>query len=151
MTTPDRAAAATRSSWHILPPPHARAPLVFSYAYSQAEFERLQRRLVPFVMEDKWFVYFEEPWLYFYRSWSGACIFAVRLIARWSMSRRGLGVSQASEYTGTDAGYDAELLRFLVDALLLGRRCVLPCLRRRHVRPRALFRPSEPGLIALAA
>jgi hypothetical protein len=30
-------------------------------------------------MDDRWFIFFESDWLYFHRSWTGDCIFAVRL------------------------------------------------------------------------
>jgi hypothetical protein len=29
-------------------------------------------------MEDRWFIYYEEPWLFIHRSWTGHCIFHVR-------------------------------------------------------------------------
>lgn len=34
---------------------------------------------IPEEMEDKWFVFFEQDWLYFHRSWTGICIYALRL------------------------------------------------------------------------
>ena len=35
--------------------------------------------VVPSEMEDKWFIYCEDEWLNFHRSWTGAHIFALRL------------------------------------------------------------------------
>jgi len=29
-------------------------------------------------MKDKWFFFFEEPWLYLHRAWSGVCVYQVR-------------------------------------------------------------------------
>jgi hypothetical protein len=34
---------------------------------------------IPQDMDDKWFIYFEDGWLYFHRSWTGACVYALRL------------------------------------------------------------------------
>ena len=31
-------------------------------------------------MDDKWFVFLENNWLYFHRSWTGACIYQVRFM-----------------------------------------------------------------------
>jgi hypothetical protein len=47
-------------------------------SYTIEEFEKIKIGLIPQQMEDKWFIYFEEPWLYLHRSWSGNCIFKVR-------------------------------------------------------------------------
>src|SRR5437868_5163558 len=71
---------ATRQSWNTqpVPHPHARADLGFAQSYDPVDFERIKRGLIPEQMEDKWFIFFEEPWLYFHRSWTGACIYAVR-------------------------------------------------------------------------
>ena len=46
--------------------------------YSMKEFDRLRAGMVPQEMEDHWFLYFEEPWLYLHRSWTGFCIYRVR-------------------------------------------------------------------------
>ena len=79
-------------------------------------------------MEDKWFIFFEEPWLYLHRSWSGACIYA----ARFAPMGGGVTAAEAwvnrkrSEYKGTDNGYDTALLRFLIEALLLGKEVRFP-------------------------
>ena len=50
-------------------------PLLFL----DAEAEQMAGGHVPNGMDDKWFIFFEEGWLYFHRSWTGYCIYAVRL------------------------------------------------------------------------
>ena len=50
-------------------------PLLFL----DAEAEQMGGGHVPNGMDDKWFIFFEEGWLYFHRSWTGYCIYAVRL------------------------------------------------------------------------
>lgn len=50
----------------------------FDRLYSQEEFEKIAAGVIPKQMEDKWFIFYEEPWLYFHRSWTGFCIFEVR-------------------------------------------------------------------------
>jgi hypothetical protein len=47
--------------------------------FTDAEGERLMLGHIPRNMEDKWFIFFEAGWLYFHRSWTGHCIYGVRL------------------------------------------------------------------------
>jgi hypothetical protein len=68
-------------STHRLPPPTLRADLGLSHSYTAPEFEQIRRGFVPMDMEEKWFIYYEEPWLYIHRSWTGFCIYGVRFEA----------------------------------------------------------------------
>jgi hypothetical protein len=112
---------ATRSSWKCLPPPEATAPLGFDAVFTDAEAEQLMLGVVPERMEDKWFIYCEDGWLRFHRSWSGALIYALRLDG----SPGGVRVVEAwvnrdpEQYAATDVAYDRALVRFLIDAFLL--------------------------------
>ena len=112
---------ATRDSWKCLPAPDLREPLEFDRLFTDTEAEQLMRGLIPEAMEDKWFIYFEEGWLRFHRSWTGAFIYALRL----DDSPGGVRVVEAwanrnpEEYKGTDAAYDQRLLHFLIDTFLL--------------------------------
>lgn len=85
--------------------------------------------LVPREMEDKWFICVHDGWLLFHRSWTGACIYGLRLDG----SPAGVRVVDSwvnrdpNQYKGTDIEYDRKLLRFLIDAFLLHRTgCVFP-------------------------
>jgi len=117
------AGPATRSSWKTEPLPESRERLPYDRRFDAARHERLLRGLVPEQMEDKWFIFHEEGWLYFHRSWTGRCMYAVRLRAE---SDGGSAVDEAwvnrapEQYANTDADYDTRLLAFLVDRLLLG-------------------------------
>src|SRR3954451_20658359 len=70
---------ATRSCWKTLPLPETRVPLRFERSFTGEEHARIARGLVPGQMEDKWFIFLEDDWLFLHRSWTGACIYAVRL------------------------------------------------------------------------
>ena len=63
---------ATRESCMILDPPEMQVALDFSESYTDSDFERIKRAVIPEEGEDKWFIFFGEPWLYFHRSWTGA-------------------------------------------------------------------------------
>jgi hypothetical protein len=127
--------SATRESWKHKPLPEARAALAYARTFDRAEQARLQRGLVPDQMEDKWFIFYEGPWLFFHRSWTGTCIYTVKLREEGD----GFAVDEAwanrapEEYRETDDAYDAKVLAFLVDRLLLGRDLKFPL--REHVDP----------------
>ena len=111
---------AERSSWKTEPMPDARALLSFERTLSSSEYQRLSQGFIPREMEDKWFVFLERDWLYFHRSWTGYCIYQVRLrdeegryvIAEAWASR------DAEQYLNTDDGVDVRSLHRLIDWLL---------------------------------
>ncbi|MBA4104238.1 MAG: hypothetical protein C0485_00645 [Pirellula sp.] len=70
---------ARRMSWQSHPMPAEREMLNYAPFFDDVEAEQLRLGLLPREMEDKWFVFFEEGWLYFHRSWTGHCIFSMRL------------------------------------------------------------------------
>ena len=120
--------ATTRNSWKTLPLPVKTEPLGFSALYTDADTEKIRDGLLPRAMEDKWFIYFLDGWLYFHRSWTGACIYAVRFdgspagvraIDSW-VSR------DPQQYRSDDLEYDRKMLAFLIDALLLGKSAQFP-------------------------
>lgn len=69
--------SAKRADGKTIPLPAARKALALDQTLSAAEFTRLSRGEVPREMEDKWFIFYEAPWLYLHRSWTGFCIFQV--------------------------------------------------------------------------
>jgi hypothetical protein len=70
---------ATRSDWKTLPVPSQWAPLTVDMNFTADEFTRIRAGRIPDSMEDKWFVYFEQPWLSIHRSWTGLCIYHLRI------------------------------------------------------------------------
>lgn len=69
---------ATKDSWDIKPLPEQRARLPLTLSLTPAQFKRVKLGTIPGSMEDRWFGYFEDGWLYLHRSWSGFGIFGVR-------------------------------------------------------------------------
>jgi len=76
----------------------------------------------PQQMEDKWFIIHDNNRLLFRRSWTGILIYDVE--ANWRGDRLYLGQAYVnrmpSQYGETDDSYDAALLEYLIDAVLLG-------------------------------
>lgn len=121
-------APAAPTSWKTLPLPTWRAPLEFSAQFDELETESLKQGLVPREMEDKWFIYFDQGWLLFHRSWSGAAIYGLRLDSESGRTRviESWVNRDPEQYKGTDVEYDRKLLRFLIDAFLLRRPTAFP-------------------------
>jgi hypothetical protein len=120
MSTPP----ATAESWKISPMPQERQPLDLELTLLSEAYGQIQLGYVPQRMEDKWFIYFEDGWLNFHRSWTGSCIYRLR----FKPSGKDYRVSEAwvnhnpAEYKSTDAESDRQQVRFLIDNLLLRRR-----------------------------
>ncbi|NLS97585.1 MAG: NUDIX domain-containing protein [Planctomycetaceae bacterium] len=72
-------AQATRLSWDTVDMPERRTQIPFRMRFSRNEVSRLKRGHIPGEMEDHWFVFFEDDWVNFHRSWTGYCIFRLRL------------------------------------------------------------------------
>lgn len=120
---------ATRDDWARLKSfPRTMKKLLFREVYSEGEYRCIKHGLIPHVMEDKWFIFLEEGWLYFYRSWTGFLIYKVRI----TKIVEGYKVSEAwvnrnpDQYLQADDVYDAELLRYLIDRLLLCKKVSFP-------------------------
>jgi len=119
---------ATQDSWKRLPLPEKKRSLGFTAHYTDADAELIMQGLIPQQMEDKWFIYFSEGWLYFLRSWTGAYIFALRLDG----SPAGVRVIDSwvnrdpTQYIGDDDSYDRKLVAFLIDAFLLKKSAQFP-------------------------
>lgn len=88
----------------------------------------IARGLIPDRMEDKWFVYHENATVFFHRSWTGYCIFQVGLVRQNDtyVVSDVLVNRDETQYSGSNAAYDQQLLLFLINHLLLGQRQPLP-------------------------
>jgi hypothetical protein len=106
----------------VRPLPRLRVQIPFERSFSQAEFLRLKRGLVAESMEDRWHIFFKDPWLTFVRSWTGFCVYKVRveksaeeyrIVEAWANR-------DSRQYGGTDTREDVDRLSFLIDHLLVG-------------------------------
>ncbi len=90
-------------------------------SFTSAQFERLRAGLVPGgTTVDRWFMYYEEPFLFLHRSLTGKPVFRVKL----RVSTEGAVVEEAllaegQNQLGFDLGYQAQLLDFIISTLLL--------------------------------
>jgi hypothetical protein len=96
--------------------------------FTEAEYKHISNGFIPEAMEDKWFIFLEGDVLYFHRSWTGSCVYQLRLqkegvqytIVEALVSR------DPNEYSGTEAEYDQRMLIFLIASLLLGQPARFP-------------------------
>ncbi len=108
---------ATRTDWNITPLPALRASIMFDRTYTAEEFEQLRQGNVPEEMEDKWFAFYEAPWFYLHRSWTGFGIYQ----ARFEPSDGGFRIVEVlvnrdpDQYTNEDTPADGLLLAALLD------------------------------------
>lgn len=68
-----------KEDWKTEPIPDAREDLGYQNFFWDSDAEKLLAGYKPTDMEDKWFVYSQEGWVYFVRSWTGHHIFAIKL------------------------------------------------------------------------
>lgn len=120
---------ATRESWTNLQPlPAQRAALSIQREFTQQEYDQIRLGFIPERMEDRWCIFLEQVTLYVHRSWTGYCIFQLSLVKEGAtyQAREAFANRQQSQYGGTDAEYDEELLAYLISSLLLRERSMAP-------------------------
>ena len=116
------------TDWKTVPLPPKRSTIRLGRTFSLKEMERIGRGLIPEQMEDKWFIYWQDDTLFFHRSWTGFCIYAVRLasegddykIVEANVNR------DPEQYQETSDDRDADMISYLVDVLLLHQDAVFP-------------------------
>lgn len=70
-------ATAKREDWQTKPFTDTTTELFYQRDFSPREMQKIQLGFIPKVMEDKWFIYFEDNTLNFHRSWTGNKIYQV--------------------------------------------------------------------------
>lgn len=116
------------SDWREHPLPEKHITVGLDRPFSTEEMASIRLGSIPRQMEDKWFLHFRDDQLFFLRSWTGLCVY----VARFQSTGDGALLVSADinrdpeQYTETDAGFDARMVLYLIDTLLLGREGDLP-------------------------
>lgn len=86
-----------------------------------AEYEMVKAGFIPRDMDDRWFIYEEDNWLFFHRSWTGNCIYKAKLEQQGDVYVITTVVANRdkTQCTVTDNETDAENLSLLINQLLL--------------------------------
>jgi hypothetical protein len=112
---------ASSASWKRIPFTDG-VSIPYRAAFDADQFARLKTGLIPRVMEDKWFIYYEEPHLFLHRSWTGLPVYRLTL----KNVSNGVEVTEAlrsialDDISPVNSDNEAELVDFLVSNLLLG-------------------------------
>ena len=72
---PEKKKKATAKSWKTEPMQDRPLELPMDFALSDAQMAIISLGHIPEVMEDHWFMYCDEAWIRYHRSWSGLCAF----------------------------------------------------------------------------
>ena len=138
---------ATKASWQTFELPEAREPLGYEQVFDHVEADRLHDGLIPKQMEDKWFVYFEDNWLYLHRSWTGILIYwlrldncpdGVRVVESW-VNR------DTEQYRETDLSTDRAMVNFLLRALILEQNVPFPIRENQRASGASLLQHHHVG------
>jgi len=103
-------------------------PIKYQAVFSSEEFSRLKTGLVPQTMEDKWFIYYEEPHIFFHRSWTGKPVYKLTLniTPKEAQVVEALWSKDLATAADADVNYQAQLVDFLLSNLLLGQQKPFP-------------------------
>ena len=105
----------------VRPMPESRKRLPVEREFSPEEYEQISLGIIPHGMDDRWFIFLEEDWLYFHTSGTGLCIYQCRLEKRGDryLLAEAWVNRDSDQYGRIDDDYDATLLRRLIDDYLL--------------------------------
>jgi hypothetical protein len=119
---------AQRHFWGTHPMPAEVAPLPYHRVFNTEEYEQISLGLIPHAMEDKWFIFLEEDRLFFHRSWTGLCVYEVRLERKGGehVVAEAFVNQHPEQYKESNVEYAAAILNFLVENFLLGKRIPFP-------------------------
>jgi ADP-ribosyl-[dinitrogen reductase] hydrolase len=111
---------ASRSLWKNTPISSPKL-IDISLHFTDSQYLKLQNGLMPQQQEDKWFIFFEDNWLYFHRSWTGLGIYKAQLIKEekgYAIKEFWAERSQVA-YKNEDDNHDREVLCLLIAGGLL--------------------------------
>ena len=119
---------AKKADWKSKPLPSTRAVISVNRTFSQTEMDQIQMGVVPYQMEDKWFIYWKDNSLFFHRSWTGFCIYVAHFTKNntsWKMVQVEANRNPEQYKETSDERYK-DMIFYLIDLLLLHKDVVFP-------------------------
>jgi len=112
---------ATRKTWQNFPIDNPKR-IAINLQFTDRQLEKLTKGLIPHEMEDKWFIFYENNWLYFHRSWTGYGLYKAQLIREQDgYSIKEFWAERNKEiYKNDNDSTDTERISFLIARGLLG-------------------------------
>lgn len=130
---------ASSTSWKC-EPFNQGVPLPYQAIFDSGQFAQIKEGFVPKGMDDRWFIYYEEPHLFLHRSWTGIPVYRLKLEhcangAQVTESLLSIDLANVANQAipQEELNYLAALVDFLVSTLLLHQRKPFP----------PYFRPSD--------
>ncbi len=112
---------ATKTTWQNHPIDNPKR-INIDILFTDKQFSKMSNGLIPQQMEDKWFVYYENDWLYFHRSWTGFGLYKAKL----NKETEGYSIKEfwaernQEKYKNENDQTDIETFSFLIARGLLG-------------------------------
>ncbi len=75
---PEKTRTATADSWTTQPMPNEHTVIRTDIKVSSETMEIIRKGHIPEAMEDHWFMYCDDEYIRYYRSWTGVCIYEAR-------------------------------------------------------------------------
>src|ERR1700692_4550307 len=107
---------ARRHSWETTPMSSLRAEFPLDLRLTIEEFERIKQGYIPEDMDDRWFLFYEDGWLYIHRSWTGFCIYQLRFEQEGNVAvvREALVTRDPEQYRLSDIEKEQILIRTIL-------------------------------------
>ena len=105
---PQKAERATSDSWDILAPKGNRVTGEMDFFLTEEQMKRVKLGHIPKSMEDHWFMYCDDKYIRYYRSWTGLPVF----FAKYKKIDTGYKIY---ELTVTDDFFEMEKIKFEAD------------------------------------
>jgi hypothetical protein len=121
--------AASATSWKHKPFKDG-IPLPFHAIFDSEQFAVVRTGFIPQEMEQKWFIYCEEPYLFIHRSWTGRPVYrlALRKVQKGAEVTEALWSKDLAEAPGASFDYGVQMLDYLVSSFFLDQSKPLPAI-----------------------
>jgi hypothetical protein len=143
-------APANRKSWKTEERSVAMVRIPYDDTFSCDEIARIRLGLIPRSMDEKWFIFFEQPFLFFHRSWTGRLIYRLELDADTTSPRvkDARVVDDSGFYRRQSDEYEAKLVSFLVRRLMLEQNVPFPVPDAKREQAPGAYQHNIVGLAA---
>ncbi len=111
---------ATPCNYPHKPMPDRRAELHLHRVLTERQYRALIQGLIPRSQQDKWFAFEDDGWFAMHRSWTGHCIYRVRLEEEgdgWRVAEAWVN-RDPDQYASDDDPIDAGMLGRLLDMII---------------------------------
>jgi ADP-ribose pyrophosphatase YjhB (NUDIX family) len=115
--------ATCEEDWSTIPMPARRKRIDLDVRYDETAMARIRKGFLPGEMEDHWFAWFDDPFLYLHRSWTGFCIYQVDFIREGGVwvARYALVNQDPTQHECADDKEEVRTLLRGIDELLVKR------------------------------